>query len=247
MGHAESFPVPGNTRLRKHCHETGHICVVLDGGFVERDKSSWRDVGAGTVRVSGAARHDIDFGESGATCLVLEFDAPIELPPSARFFDRDDGLMRIARSIHVATRSRDPSSRIHTEDLTTEFLAQVSRRLNGKAGSPPPWLERVRELIHDSSGNASVETLADEAGVHRVHLARTFRDHYGVAVTRYARSVRVQSALALLSNNSFTLSRVAIESGFADQSHLTREIRAATGATPGTIRTMLHPFKTAHG
>jgi AraC family transcriptional regulator len=83
--------------------------------------------------------------------------------------------------------------------------------------------------------------------VHRVHLARTFRDHYGVAVTRYSRSVRVQSALSLLTSSGFSLSRLAAETGFADQSHLTREVRAATGITPGALRTMLHPFKTANG
>jgi AraC family transcriptional regulator len=89
-----------------------------------------------------------------------------------------------------------------------------------------------------------VSELADEAGVHRVHLARTFREHYGVSVSRYARQVRVQSALRLLSLGSLPLSRVALEAGFADQSHLTRTMRDAVGSTPAAIRSMLHPFKT---
>jgi AraC family transcriptional regulator len=57
----------------------------------------------------------------------------------------------------------------------------------------------------------------------------------------------VQSALSLLTSSEFSLSRLAAETGFADQSHLTREVRAATGITPGALRTMLHPFKTANG
>ena len=246
MGFPESFPVPGGTRFRKHAHDCGHICVVLEGGFIERERHGWRDVGAGTVRVSGGASHDIDFSRDGATCLVLEFDAPIALPSSARFFDNDLELSRIAKDIGLTAWRRDPAGRILTDDLTTEFLAQISRRLIGKTTSPPPWLERVRSMIHDTGGAATVESLATEAGVHRVHLARTFRDHYGVAVTRYARSVRVQSALCLLASTHLPLSRLAVESGYADQSHLTREVRAATGRTPGALRSMLHPFKTAH-
>lgn len=242
----ESFAVPGDTRLRKHAHDCGHICVVLDGGFVEHDRHGWRDVGAGTVRVSGSARHDIDFSPGGATCLVMEVDAAVALPSSARFFENDLELARIARNIGSTARRHDPASKVLTDDLTTEFLAQISRRLTGKTACPPPWLERTRSLIHDSAGIASVEALAKEAGVHRVHLARTFRDHYGVAVTRYARSVRVQTALALLASTQLPLSRLAAESGYADQSHLTREVRAATGRTPAAIRSMLHPFKTAH-
>ena len=241
-----AFVVPGDTRLRKHAHECGHICVVLDGGFVEREKHGWRDVGAGTVRVSGGASHDIDFSPNGATCFVMEFDAPIELPPSARFFENDLQLVHIARRIGSTSERNQPADKVLVDDLTTEFLAQISRRLNGRSGSPPPWLERTRSLIHDTAGAATVESLAREAGVHRVHLARTFRDHYGVAVTRYARSVRVQSALSLLASSPLPLSRLAAESGYADQSHLTREIRAATGTTPGALRSMLHPFKTAH-
>lgn len=242
-----AFDVPGDTRLRKHEHDCGHVCAVLDGGFLERGKHGWRDVGTGTVRVSGGARHDIDFNSHGATCLVLEFDAPIELPSSARFFENDHQLTHIARKIGSVSLAKDPATRVLTDDLTTEFLAQISRRLTGKTASPPPWLERTRSLIHDSAGSTTVENLAREAGVHRVHLARTFRDHYGVAVTRYSRSVRVQSALSLLASTRIPLSRLAAESGYADQSHLTREVRAATGVTPAALRSMLHPFKTPRG
>ena len=240
-----AWPVPGSTRFRKHEHDCGHICVVLDGGFVEREKDGWRDVEPGTVRVSGAATHDIDFGPRGATCLVMEFDAPIALPDSARFIENDSRLTALARGIERVTGATDPASRILANDLETEFLAQVSRRLNGKPGHPPPWLERIREIIHDNGGVTSVDTLARYAGIHRVHLARTFSDHYGVSVTRYSRSVRARSALLLLASSGHKLSRIAAESGYADQSHLTREIRAITGTTPAALRSMLHRFKTA--
>ena len=245
MASAHAFPVPGSTRLRGHEHDMTHICVVLEGGFVERDKRSWRDVGPGTVRVSGAARHDIDFSPAGGTCLVLEVDdSPFDGLSSATFIENDNRLGGIAREIQKCTSKHDPANEVLTDNLTTEFLAQIVRRLNGKTAAPPPWLERIREVIHDTTGSTSVEDLAREAGVHRVHLARTFRDHYGVPVTRYARQVRVQSALTLLATGSISLSQLAFETGFADQSHLTREVRAAVGATPGAIRSRLHPFKT---
>lgn len=244
MSRPGAWFIPGDTRFRKHEHECGHICVVLDGGFVERDKYGWRDVAPGTVRVSGAAMHDIDFGTAGATCLVLEIDAPVRLPHSLTFFENDKALASVAFSIRNHVEYGDPLNRVRIDDLTTEFLAQVSRRLDGKTGRPPSWLTQLRDVIHDSNGRGSVESLARDAGVHRVHLARSFKEHYGVPVTRYIRSVRVQSALALIAAKRLSLSQVAAESGFADQSHLTREIRAAVGTTPGAVRSMLHAFKT---
>jgi len=212
---------------------------------VERDGRSWRDVSSGTLRVSGAARHDIDFSPNGALCLVMDIDAsPLPALQRPRFIENDRSLGIIARQIQQAATTTDPARHVVTENLTVELLAQVSRRLRSIKSPPPSWLGRVRELMHDTSGSLTVSELADEAGVHRVHLARTFREHYGVSVSRYARQVRVQSALRLLSLGSLPLSRVALEAGFADQSHLTRTMRDAVGSTPAAIRSMLHPFKT---
>ena len=240
-----AFPIPPSTRFRAHTHEGPHLCVVLEGGFLERDGRSWRDVGPGTLRISAAARHDIDFSTNGALCLVMEIDAnDIPILQRPHFIENDISLAGIARDIKNASATEDPARDIVTENLTIELLAQVLRRLRSRTSPPPSWLSRVRELVHDTAGDLTVSELASEAGVHRVHLARTFREHYGVSVTRYARQVRVQSALRLLSLASMPLSRVALEAGFADQSHLTRTMRDAVGSTPGAIRSMLHPFKT---
>ena len=245
MANAGAFPIPPSTRFRAHSHDVSHICVVLEGGFIERDRKSWRDVGPGTLRVSGAARHDIDFSTSGALCLVLDFDSGVvpalERP---RFIENDVSLVRLAREIQNVSGSGDPARNIVSENLTIELLAQVSRRIHSRTSPPPEWLSRVREMLHDEAGNLTVTQLATDAGVHRVHLARTFREHFGVSVTRYARQVRVQSALRLLSHRSIPLSRVALEAGFSDQSHMTRAMRDTVGSTPGAIRSMLHPFKT---
>ena len=238
---ANAVAIPGSTRFRKHEHESDHVCVVLDGGFAERDRRSWRDVGPGTVRISGATRHDIDFGRDGATCLVMEVDLRSSALPRPEFIEGDERLLRLAEGISRLSKQHDPLSVIRKDDLATEFVAQIERRLRGQGGPPPPWLERARELLHDSNGGASVTDIAREAGVHRVHVARTFRDHYGMSVTAYARKLRVHAALTMLATSSMPLSRLALESGYADQSHFTREIRAATGATPRAVRESLNP------
>jgi AraC family transcriptional regulator len=244
------FGIPGRTRLRAHEHPSVHVCVVLSGGFLERDGGAWRDVGPGTLRVSGAARHDIDFGPAGARCLVLEAEPGTGADALAalarpRYLDADGWLAGIVRRIDAAATRADPAQAVVLDGLSAELLAQIERRLDGRSSPPPPWLARAREQVEDLRGGVTVSALAREAGVHRVSLARRFREHFGVPVTEYARRLRLETAQRLLATTSTPLAQVAAHAGFADQSHLTRVMRSNLGTTPGTVRrTGLHPFKT---
>lgn len=103
--------------------------------------------------------------------------------------------------------------------------------------SPPAWLCRIRDHLHDCAGVAPpVRELARAAGVHPVSLARAFRRAYGVTVTEYARRLRVRAASDRIASTALPLARIACEAGFADQAHLTRELRRETGLTPGALR-----------
>jgi transcriptional regulator GlxA family with amidase domain len=53
---------------------------------------------------------------------------------------------------------------------------------------------------------------------------------------RWLRAVRVERAKDLLFNSSLSLSQIAYECGFSDQSHLTRVFSDSIGITPGAWR-----------
>jgi AraC family transcriptional regulator len=228
-------------RFRRHEHPEVHLCFVLNGGFLERDGNSWVEMGSGRLRVSGAASHDIDFSAAGADCLLL-LASPEDLPAPdrSRFLDCDPWLARVAARL-----SREPAAEPMAEDLTIEVLAQVRRRLRERSGPPPSWLETVKQRIQDAPHPVSVSALAQEVGVHRVHLARSFREHYGRSVTGYLQRTRLHRARRLLTDRELGLAEVAVMAGFSDQSHMTRATRAAWGVTPATLRrAMLPAFKT---
>ncbi|OKJ15897.1 AraC family transcriptional regulator [Kitasatospora sp. CB01950] len=110
------------------------------------------------------------------------------------------------------------------------------------------WLERRRaerprvdpEVAHvwrrtlGSRGRARVEALADEVGWSRQLLWARFRAQLGVTPKRAARLVRFDHAVHLLAVGR-EAAGVAAESGFADQSHLHREVRTFTGLTPAAV------------
>lgn len=234
--------MPSLTRFRGHEHEGVHLCAVVAGGFVEKSGRGWVDVGPGMVRISSSARHDIDFSQTGAQCLVLHPTVPgLNDLSGPRFLTGDPWMGRLVGTL--AHRMAHTTA-LEIDEATDEFLAQVQRRLDGRSAPPPAWLRKLRERVEDGDAT-SVGELATEFGVHRVHLARAFRDHYGTSLSRQLQRARLQRARRLLTTTDLPLADVAATAGFADQSHLTRSVRSALGTTPAALRRTLHRFKTA--
>jgi AraC-like DNA-binding protein len=94
------------------------------------------------------------------------------------------------------------------------------------------WLRRQLVASH---GQARVEPLLDETGWSRRHVTERFRGQLGITPKAYARLLRFGHAAALLMETSPTrsLADVAMEAGYYDQSHLTRDFAALAGMTPG--------------
>ena len=238
------FQIPSGTRFRRHEHAGVHVSIVLAGGFVERSGRAWVDAGPGTIRVSPSTRHDIDFSPHGADCLILH---PRELRAPA--MERSRFLLADAWLWHVITdlnRRREAAARPWAagEEPAAELVAQIERRLLGRGGEPPPWLRAIRARLDRANERHPVERLAAEHGIHRVHLARAFREHYGTSPREYARVHRLGRAWRLLVASALDLVEVAETAGYADQSHMTRDVKTAYGRTPGEVRA-LHSFKTA--
>jgi AraC-like DNA-binding protein len=103
--------------------------------------------------------------------------------------------------------------------------------------SLPPEVAWLRRQLVVSRGQARVEPLMDETGWSRRHVTERFRRQLGITPKAYARLLRFGHATALLMETSpeRSLAAVAMETGYYDQSHLTRDFTALAGMTPGTF------------
>ena len=61
----------------------------------------------------------------------------------------------------------------------------------------------------------------------------------GHPISRHRMRLRARAALERLAGGDDDLAGLAADLGFADQSHLCRVMRAATGDTPGALRSAL--------
>ena len=78
--------------------------------------------------------------------------------------------------------------------------------------------------------------LARELGVDRSHLARSFRGHFRRTLGEFVRELRVDHVRRALVETNRPLAELALEAGFADQSHCTRVFRRLIGRTPARYR-----------
>jgi AraC family transcriptional regulator len=72
--------------------------------------------------------------------------------------------------------------------------------------------------------------------VHRVHLARAFRQYFRSTPGAFKRACRVETACRLLERPKYSLADVAQRAGYGDQSQFTRAFKRSTGLAPGEWR-----------
>ncbi|WP_433826692.1 helix-turn-helix domain-containing protein [Actinoplanes sp. CA-015351] len=88
-------------------------------------------------------------------------------------------------------------------------------------------------------GPTRVGTVATSLGVSRRRLESTFQRRIGLTPGTVARVARFQRATDMLTMGTH-LPRLALDCGYADQPHLTRETKALSGLTPTELRRALH-------
>jgi AraC-like DNA-binding protein len=92
-----------------------------------------------------------------------------------------------------------------------------------------PAVSAALDKIVGSGGQATVRTMAADAGVSRRHLERIFRERVGMGPKTFARVVRFQRVLNSPAKN---WAAVAADAGYFDQAHLARDFQQFTGETP---------------
>lgn len=101
----------------------------------------------------------------------------------------------------------------------------------------PPWIARVRELVHaEYHSSLQTQQLAARVGAHPVYLARMFRRSFGCSIKTYLQRIRLQHTIQELSSSEKPLSQIALDNGFSDQSHLSRVFKRQFQHSPGGFR-----------
>jgi AraC-like DNA-binding protein len=172
--------------------------------------------------------------------LARRFELPsLRLPQCTRIF-ADAWLWRGTAALHQAIMNN--AETMVVEQQTLQVFARLfdrCRLLPGMARetkSNDSGLRRMIDFIREQ--HRERVTLEDLAGVGRcseMHVLRQFKAGLGMTPHRYLTQVRLEQARRLIAAG-LPLADAALQAGFADQSHLTRNFRQRFGVTPATYR-----------
>lgn len=242
----KAFAQAPNFHLRWHEHEHPSICFVVSGFYAERARGREQECAARSMvcKPAGEPHSDI-FGRTGARCLLIEM-----LPARAAHVEqfsrvtstpclvRSARLAMLGHRLHDEFFATDLAAPLALEGGILEVLAEVSRSvLSDSSRTEPPWLRRVRELLHDQVGDSfTLSQVANDVGVNASHIARTFRKRYGCTVGDYVRRLRIERASNELATSKDSIAAIGARAGFFDQSHFARVFRRQMGMTPVEYR-----------
>ncbi|MEV4617528.1 helix-turn-helix domain-containing protein [Asanoa sp. NPDC049573] len=106
----------------------------------------------------------------------------------------------------------------------------ADERLRAAGGADP----RARVVARRLAGGATVAQTAAAVGLSARHLHRASRDLFGYGPKTLARILRLRRALALV-RSGMPVALAAAEAGYADQPHLSRDVRALAGVPLGAL------------
>jgi AraC family transcriptional regulator len=238
----------GGLHQPAHRHDDLHLSLVMRGRIAETVGGATEYAGAlSVVAKDPGVVHADRFGPEGAAVARLSL-------PGGGVGDLIESQQRAfpwrwAHDLAVATPfvrlvhragGTDTSFDAADTDVVDLLAALTARPVSDTKGAPPRWLvlaiERLRE---EWRPRMRVAEVARDAGVHPVYLARCARRWYGVGIAELMRRERMRAATAGIATAAESVSAVAHGTGFADEAHLCREFRRATGTTPGRFRTLV--------
>lgn len=154
---------------------------------------------------------------------------------------RDPLVEHVVRALMAELQAPAPAGRIYADSLATALTTRLLQNFAavgfaGRQTLSKPQVRRIVDFVEANlDGELTLDQLAEVAGMSVPHLTTLFRRTMGQSVHAYVMERRVQRARSLLLSGKSTIAQVALETGFAHQSHLARWMRRLLGVTPSEV------------
>jgi AraC-like DNA-binding protein len=213
--------LPCSFSLPRHRHLRAYATVVLSGCFEESGYSGRIRATAGDVLIHAALDcHANEMVSAGVKLIRLDWMDVSGV----------GGLYYLANVDELArTAEKDVTEAMHLLKLA---LREQCLPSPGQKNDWPDLL--LADLARDAS--IKIGAWAEINSLARETVSRGFGAAYGISPSILRAELRARSAWLRITRGSECLCRIAAETGFADQAHMTRWVHRITGAPPAVWR-----------
>jgi AraC family transcriptional regulator len=171
--------------------------------------------------------------------LAAAEDSALEAELPERLSGYDRTLQQTAQSMAAETAQGYPNGPLFWSEVASRFIGRLvsnytstpRRPVRGRLGQHA--LQRIRDhVLTNLAEPIEVADLAALAGRSAFHFSRVFTRSVGVTPYRYVVHLRLQAAARHMREGRMGLAEIAADTGFADQSHLSRWVRRVYGVPP---------------
>jgi AraC family transcriptional regulator len=235
---------PGQYNGFLHYHDNAHFSFVLQGGCSEKKKAHYE-------RRPGS----VTWYEAGELHQIMQVTAPsyhvnFELPEAffnnydispemiGRAIEQHPGIRPLMLKVYRELDGPDNDSTLSLEQLLLNQIQEAACLL--KPGIPA-WVNKLRELLADRwNETLSLQELSQSCGMHPVTISKYFPAYFSCTLGEYRRRLKINGAIARMHRSlNSSLSSLAYDCGFADESHFIRTFKEVTGMRPALFRTRM--------
>lgn len=226
----------------RHYHDNSHINFVLRGGILDK-RVNWE-----TERVPGELMF-FHAGEPHKTIIESFPTKSINLIIEHEFLqenlateaainsavDRNPYAKFIMLKIYKELVSEDVFSNDSIKMLLLNFI-HANPQTDSK-NTHPRWIKIVAELTRDKWNELlTLKDLSEAAGVHPITISKHFPKYFSCTFGEYMRRLKIEKSLYFLKVSSLSLTEIAADCGFSDQSHFIRIFKQLTGFLPNNYK-----------
>jgi AraC family transcriptional regulator len=230
-----------------HYHENAYFTLILEGRVIEGNKKETYHCDAGSLLFHNWQESHYNVKPNGFTRgfhIELEHNWLSKYEISNAGIQGNINLADPYAKMLMYNLFRESKLDQHNGTLAIDMLLiELFSLMNNIQVSSekknPVWVKQIRELLNNAPENLSLTDIAKILNIHPVHLSRDFAKYFNCRLGDYRRVIKVEHALTLLPKTELSLTEIALQCGFADQSHFIRSFKSLQHLSPLQYRRLL--------
>lgn len=235
--------------------------VVFASGFPEiifnLGQGSWQTAGENgfvtnpIIEFWGQVTQPLPIRSVGKNCMLgIRF-----LPHGAAWLLNDKASLFNNQVVDFAAVAHRSIMQLHEQLLNTLSWPERIKIMEGyllkclsvseKGVDKTAMIQAIMNEIKQEDFFDNMENVASRYGITARHLQKLFLNYTGLTPKFFSKINRFQKSLQLVSKEGSTLTAIAYDCGYFDQSHFIREFKSFTGYTPSSFAIESSPMTVA--